>query len=147
VFLLSACATETTNTLQPFSTDGCSRFPDRALIGKADWYHCCVLHDLSYWRGGTSEERLDADRALKTCVVKASGSKTLGELMFTGVRAGGGPYYYTPYRWGYGRPFERQYQKLTPAEAELASKLEQEYRATNPSLPCPSQAPSCKAAE
>jgi hypothetical protein len=144
---LSACVTTTADTMQPFSTDGCSRFPDRSLIDKSDWRDCCVVHDLAYWRGGTSDERLDADRELKACVVKVTGNKALGELMFAGVRMGGGPYYYTSYRWGYGWPFERQYQKLTPEEEALASKMEQEYRAQNPSLPCPSKKPSCKSAE
>ena len=45
-----------------FATDGCSLFPDRALVGSADWCDCCLAHDLAYWRGGTESQRLDADR-------------------------------------------------------------------------------------
>lgn len=143
--LLTSCASAATDdTMQPFSTDGCSRFPDRSLIDQSDWRNCCVVHDLAYWRGGTSDERLKADREMKVCVVEASGNKALGEMMFAGVRAGGGPYFYTSYRWGYGWPFGREYKKLTPEEEALASKLEQAYRAQNPSLPCPSHTPSCK---
>ena len=130
------------DTLQPFTTDGCSRFPDRALIGQADWCSCCVAHDLAYWRGGTSEARLNADRELKTCVHRASNNEALAEAMFAGVRAGGGPYFYTPYRWGYGWAFGRPYGPLTAEEEGLASSLEREYLATNPTLSCPSQAPS-----
>lgn len=140
--LLSACATRP--TLQPFATDGCSMFPDRALIGEADWCRCCLAHDLAYWRGGTFEARLAADQALKSCVQQASGSEALAELMFTGVRVGGGPYFYTPYRWGYGWAFGRPYGTLTPDEEKLASSLEREYRASNPVLSCPGTTVSCR---
>ena len=141
--VLSACASPSastsTGTLRAFSTDGCSLFPDRSLISKSDWCGCCVAHDLAYWRGGTAEERLTADHALKVCVQRASNNNTLAELMFAGVRAGGGPHFYTPYRWGYGWPFGRPYGALTPEEEALASALEREYRAKNPLLQCTSR--------
>src|SRR5690242_11522788 len=88
------------SSIKPFTTDGCSLFPDRSLISHKDWCDCCVVHDLAYWRGGTAAQRLDADRALQACVVQTTGDKALAELMFTGVRAGGGPHYFTTYRWG-----------------------------------------------
>jgi len=62
---LAACAT-TTTVLAPFTTDGCSLFPDRSITGASDWCDCCLAHDLAYWRGGTEEDRLKADRGLKT---------------------------------------------------------------------------------
>src|SRR5262245_15908951 len=34
----------------PFTTDGCSTFPDGA------WKSCCVTHDYAYWCGGTAED-------------------------------------------------------------------------------------------
>ena len=130
----SACAGE--GQLRPFSTDGCSVFPDRSLISKADWCQCCVAHDLAYWRGGTSQARLSADKALSTCVLRVTANKALADLMYAGVRTGGGPHFYTPYRWGYGWPFGRPYRELTPEEEAIAFKLEREYRAANPSLAC-----------
>lgn len=133
--VLSACSAS--DTLQPFSTDGCSLFPDRAPIGRADWCHCCVVHDLAYWRGGTSEARLHADRELKACVHKASGSEMLADVMFVGVRVGGGPYLPTPYRWGYGWPFGRPYKQLTSSEEATAGIVEQDCLAKNPSLSMP----------
>ena len=139
VAVLSACSV--TDTLQPFSTDGCSLFPDRAPIGRADWCHCCIVHDLAYWRGGTSEARLDADEELKACIHKASGSKALANVMFAGVRVGGGPHLPTPYRWGYGWPFGRPYKLLSLEEEVRAATLEREYRTKNPLLSCPSDAP------
>lgn len=126
--------------LQPFTTDGCSRFPDRSPIGKADWCHCCVAHDLAYWRGGTAAQRLQADLDLKACVLQASGDNTLATLMFNGVRIGGGPEFDTPYRWGYGWPQGRGYAPLTPDEDARATALEQRYRAAHAPLACPSAA-------
>jgi hypothetical protein len=123
--------------MQPFSTDGCSLFPDRSLVSKSDWCSCCLAHDLAYWRGGTADERLKADQGLKSCVRAATGSAELADLMFTGVRAGGGPYFFTPYRWAYGWPFGRLYEPLTPAEDAQASSMRLEYISTNPALACP----------
>lgn len=123
--------------LQPFSTDGCSLFPDRSLIGKADWCRCCVAHDLAYWRGGTAEQRLKADQELQQCVAKATGDKKLAELMFLGVRTGGGPYFFTPYRWGYGWPYGRRYEPLSSAEEAEADRLRDAFLSANPNLSCP----------
>jgi hypothetical protein len=133
--VLSACSAS--DTLQPFSTDGCSLFPDRAPIGRADWCHCCIVHDLAYWRGGTSEARLHADEELKACVRKSSGSAILAQVVFVGVRAGGGPYLPTSYRWGYGWQFGRPYTQLTAEEEYTATRLEQDYRAKSPLLSIP----------
>ena len=137
--LLTACAA--TDTLSPFTTDGCSLFPDRSPFGKVDWCHCCVAHDLMYWRGGTEEARLNADRELETCVQKASASAALAHVMFAGVRVAGSPYLPTWFRWGYGWPFGRPYGPLTPEEETLASSLEREYRARHPMLACPNRTP------
>jgi hypothetical protein len=144
ILILAAlpCLGWANGTLQPFSTDGCSRFPDRAPVGQADWCTCCVAHDLAYWRGGTSEARLKADEELKACVQKTSNNEALAQAMFAGVRAGGGPYLNTSYRWGYGWAFGRAYKPLTPEEDALASSLAADYLARNPTLACPNPAPS-----
>lgn len=133
-FSIAACATAP--AMQPFASDGCSLFPDRAPDGKADWCGCCLAHDLAYWRGGTAEERLQADRALRQCVQAASGSAALGATMLAGVRSGGGPYFVTPYRWGYGWPYGRLYQPLTAQEEAQAVSLRADYLESNPTLAC-----------
>ena len=112
-------------------------FPDRSLISSADWCGCCLRHDLAYWRGGTEEERLKADEGLKACVQEASGSAALAELMFDGVRAGGGPYFFTSYRWGYGWSFGRLYKALSAEEDAQVSALRAQYIESNPGLSCP----------
>ena len=78
-----------------FSTDGCSLWPDSV------WVECCVIHDTVYWIGGTSEERIQADRELKQCV-SSTGHPVIGSIMYYGVRAGGIYWMPTPYRWGFG---------------------------------------------
>lgn len=129
--LASACLTEAAPELQPFTSDGCSLFPDADLITGDDWCSCCFEHDIAYWRGGTEEERLAADRELQTCVTAKTGNEVLGRLMFEGVQAGGSPYFYNWYRWGYGWGYERKYRALTPAENDRAGVLLEEYSATN----------------
>ena len=119
-----------------FTTDGCSRFPDHSLISNDDWCHCCVAHDLAYWRGGTAAERRAADEKLRDCVEKTTRNRALADVMFAGVRAGGGPYFLTSYRWGYGWKYGRNYRPLSPAERAVADVMQAGYLATNPGLSC-----------
>lgn len=136
--ILSACASMSALDpgLRPFTTDGCSLFPDRSYISHADWCSCCVAHDIAYWRGGTQEQRLAADQALRDCVKKSTNNPLLANLMFEGVRLGGGPYFFTSYRWGYGWQAGRAYTPLSKDEQFEADRLEAEYRRTNPELKC-----------
>lgn len=134
-WLLASCVSLMTQPA-PFTTDGCSLFPDRALVGSADWCDCCLAHDLAYWRGGTEAQRLDADRELRACVARKTGNHALAETMFVGVRTGGRPQLNTPFRWGYGWPYGRGYRAVTDAEAAALDALETSYRARNPTLQC-----------
>ncbi|MEK8032910.1 hypothetical protein AACH06_18980 [Ideonella sp. DXS29W] len=58
-------------------------------------------------------------------------------MMFAGVRVGGGPYWQTPYRWGYGWRQRPPYQALTPEEDAQATALRERYLVSNPGLVCP----------
>jgi hypothetical protein len=138
--LLAACAS--TGPLTPFTTDGCSLFPDGSLISNTSWCQCCVTHDLVYWRGGTAKDRLLADQELKACVQKAADNPVVAQAMYAGVRLGGGPYLYTPFRWGYGWPYPRSYKPLTQEEAAAVALEEQAYLAKPLPLSCPSNASS-----
>ena len=80
------------------------------------------MHDLAYWRGGTEEERNQADLAFKACVLKKTGNAELAEIMYQAVRIGGSPYFPTWYRWGYGWPVGRGYQKLSEEESLLVDQ-------------------------
>ncbi len=105
------------DTLAPFTSDGCSLFPDGTPRQQNLWLDCCIEHDLAYWQGGDQAARRAADRALAQCVDNL-GENTIAELMHTGVRAGGSPWFPTPYRWGYGWPYLRGYKPLAAAERE-----------------------------
>ena len=78
-----------------FLSDGCSCWPD------SDWVACCVAHDLPYWRGGTREERKQADLKFRQCISEKR-NPVLGAIMYYGVRLGGVSWLPTPFRWGFG---------------------------------------------
>ena len=122
--------------LSDFSSDGCSLFPDGSLISSNDWCHCCLEHDIAYWKGGTEAERLAADEALRDRVLASTGNAELAEAMYLDVRLGGSPYFKNWYRWGYGWSYERKYQALTEEEKALAEKKLAEFFASEPELPC-----------
>ncbi len=122
VGLLLAVAPAIAGDLKPFATDGCSLWidgpPDRPNL----WRHCCVAHDLAYWIGGTRAQRKQADIVLKQCIKDAQ-QPLIADPTYHGVRLGGGPYWPSTYRWGYGwdyfsadRLWPRGYK--TPSAAE-----------------------------
>ena len=134
LIVLGGCSGK--SELRPFSSDGCSLFPDSSVITGDDWCSCCFEHDIAYWKGGTEAEREAADRALQSCVAAKTGDELLGRMMYEGVRAGGSPYFYNWYRWGYGWDYERKYQALTPQESGRAELLLTEYRNQNTNPAC-----------
>lgn len=107
---------------RPFTSDGCSRFPDGTIIRRTLWRDCCLAHDKAYWRGGARDERREADHHFKACVSEVQ-SAPLGFLMYRGVRFGGGPWWPTSYRWGYGWPYGRGYRPLSPEEQSRIDEL------------------------
>ncbi len=137
--LLQGCAAPRTGTttIADFTTDGCSLFPDRASAGGKDWCRCCAEHDLAYWRGGTQQQRAQADEALRACVRERADSPALATLMLLGVRAGGGPQWPTTFRWGYGWDYGRFFTPLNAAEVEQATQKAHSFRARFPDLQCP----------
>lgn len=83
--------------LKPFKSDGCTMWFD-SWQGK-DLTPACWMHDLKYWAGysGESVERLIADAELMVDVAVILDHTYFAELMFHGVRCGGGSF------WGFGR--------------------------------------------
>jgi len=134
IAILPGCSR--TTEISDFESDGCSLFPDRSLINEDDWCECCFDHDIAYWKGGTKEERLLADQALRDCVFEKTGNRELAEAMFTGVRLGGSPYFYNWYRWGYGWDFERKYGELTDEEILQVEMKLKEYFESHADHPC-----------
>jgi hypothetical protein len=107
--------------LKPFTSDGCSAFPDGTVKQKNLWLQCCTEHDKAYWAGGTSDMRAKADENLRKCVTKV-GEPGIAKLMLAGVRVGGTPYLPTTFRWGYGWSFPRGYKQLTAEEQAMIDK-------------------------
>mgnify|MGYP000701735863 CR=1 FL=1 len=113
--------------IKPFTSDGCSAFPDGTYSHNELWLQCCTAHDYAYWKGGTHQQREDADRALELCVAEI-GEGSVAFVMHAGVRVGGVPYLPTPFRWGYGWPYPKEYGELT---ADELAKVE---KASNPEV-------------
>ena len=122
-YLLKACAlTMLTNSsglwaaqLSPFTSDGCSAFPNGTAQQHDLWLGCCLAHDAAYWAGGSFEQRSQADQALRQCVA-SQGEQAIAWLMLMGVSVGGSAFWPTNFRWGYGWPYLRGYQQLNAAE-------------------------------
>ena len=109
--------------LSPFTSDGCSAFPDGTMEQNTLWLNCCTTHDLAYWQGGTYAEREHADNELRHCVTQL-GEDEIALLMLAGVRVGGSPFWPSQFRWAYGWPYGRFYKALTADELEQVRKLQ-----------------------
>ena len=121
LFTLSATHPVPADQLLAFTTDGCSWFPDGNPGQRTSWLDCCIAHDYAYWKGGTRDDRVQADKALKRCVTQR-GEPAVGWLMQFGVRIGGSPLWPTSFRWGYGWPYPRHYRALTEDELRQVEK-------------------------
>lgn len=126
--------------LAPFSTDGCSDFPNGTPHEKNLWLNCCIAHDKQYWAGGTEEERAWADHHLEACVA-ATGEPAIARLMHAGVRVGGSPWWPTPFRWGYGWPYSHGYRALSAQERDEARYLLAQYDKFSAPASAPAAAP------
>tara|TARA_R110000737_G_scaffold268494_1_gene275925 strand:- start:2285 stop:2728 length:444 start_codon:yes stop_codon:yes gene_type:complete len=111
------------DTLKAFKSDGCSAFPDGTFEQRELWLTCCIQHDYEYWQGGSYQQRLVSDQALKTCVTDV-GQAEIAILMLAGVRVGGTPYLPTQFRWGYGWSYPRLYGPLSAEELKQVQKLQ-----------------------
>ena len=126
LIIISSASAQTPTSIKPFTSDGCSSFPDGTLAEKNLWLKCCVEHDKSYWIGGTKQQRLDADVALKQCV-ESVGKPRIAEMMLAGVRVGGSPYWPTKFRWGYGWEYPKGYGQLSTQEKQQATEAWNSY--------------------
>lgn len=122
--------------LRPFSSDGCSLFPNGTPEDRTQWCDCCLSHDIAYWQGGTRQERKKADKALRECVRERTNDQGLAQTIYLGVRAGGFPVFPTWYRWGYGWPYGRGYKPLSAAERRLVGELLDKYKHEHPTGYC-----------
>ncbi len=123
MFLIFLSALSLADELKPFSSDGCSAFPDGTLQQNELWLSCCTAHDYAYWKGGTYQERQKTDQDLQVCVEKV-GEPEIALLMLAGVRVGGSPFFPTTFRWGYGWSYPRFYGPLTEEELKALKSMD-----------------------
>lgn len=136
LLLLSFSSPLLGSEIQDFKSDGCSLFPDGHFTDRNLWCECCFVHDVAYWRGGSRDDRRQADETLRDCVLKQTEDRVLAKIMFEGVRAGGRPVFPTWYRWGYGWKYGRNYATLSDQELmQVAEKLNLYYK-SNPEGYC-----------
>ncbi len=103
---------------KPFCTDGCTRTPE--FLAER-YFPCCVVHDAKYWRGGSDNERREADAGFRFCIQKryAADGKQFDIDWSTGfnlaVTTFGDEY------WGaaWNGTRENAFVELTPAERAL----------------------------
>ena len=114
--------------LNPFTNAGCEFFPSASFAETTNASRCCLEHDMAYWHGGTEDERWAADQAFKECLISATGSESLAEMMYDAVRLGGTPHFPSWYRWGYGWRSSRAYGPLSEEDKELVQMRMDEYR-------------------
>lgn len=107
-----AIAPHTAAPRYPFTTDGCSVWPN------GRWRSCCIEHDVFYWCGGPNWQRRKADHLLRQCVHRYSDTLN-ADLMYIGVRLGGSPLLPLPWRWGYGYPWPYQEPVTTDSSPDL----------------------------
>jgi len=124
---LLIASTSQANELKPFTTDGCSLWIDGTPEKPNLWRHCCVAHDLDYWKGGSEAERKQSDERIQACV-KAAQGPGMANYIYNNVRWGGSPYWMNHYRWGYGWDYfdglwPRGYKVPTPKEQAQIDQL------------------------
>lgn len=123
LLVLAIPAPATADTLKPFTSDGCSSFLDGTPSQQDLWLQCCTAHDRAYWKGGTYQQRLDADIELRNCVAQVN-EPEIAAVMLVGVRVGGSPAFPTRFRWGYGWDWPRWYGPLNAEELAQVAQAE-----------------------
>lgn len=122
---LTGCAAK--HELRAFKGDGCSLFPESSDRSGNDWSECCLEHDITYWQGGTKEERQAADLLFRECIIEKTNNDWLADLMYNAVRVGGTPHFPSWYRWGYGWNYGRGYEPLNEEEQQAVQVLLDQY--------------------
>jgi len=126
--LLLACPVRA-DVLKDFSTDGCSSAPDGIWFVRPNaFFHCCLIHDIAYWKGGTRDEKSQADTEFRSCISKRS-HELVGSVYYSSVRSFGSAKTSFSFRWGYGwqrenhlGPPSNPYRPLTDREKQMAEE-------------------------
>lgn len=113
--LFIAISASANMAIESFSTDGCSAFIDGHQTGsRTEWRHCCVIHDVDYWMGGTKQQKKQSDKELNTCVSEVV-NPAFGAIIELAVSIAGKPGS-LPWRWGYGWEKGTEYGTLSKTQ-------------------------------
>jgi hypothetical protein len=128
IFFLISFGSVQASELKPFKTDYCTNYVEGTLKHPTAWKHCCLMHDMYFWAGGTSQERVEADLGLKTCIEK-TGHSLQAQIMYSAIRLSShSPIKYPDKRWGNGWKDREDFVKLTDLEIEeIESELQSGY--------------------
>lgn len=102
IYSFSASAFSSSRIVKNFCTDGCTSVNDL----DPEFIHCCVSHDLAYYKGGTIQEKDKADASLRVCIQQSTSGFDLFSSSF-GVATtdfGGEGETGWGYGWGSTRP-------------------------------------------
>jgi hypothetical protein len=105
--------------LEPFVTDYCTNYPEGTKEEPDLWKHCCLMHDLYFWAGGSKEDRSNADMELKECI-EVTGATQIARLVYLAVRAGSySPIKYPDKKWSNGWSERPEFLPLSSEELQL----------------------------
>lgn len=106
-------------SLDRFETDYCTNYAEGTREKPELWKHCCLIHDMYFWAGGTKEDRDVADLDLKACIEKTGATK-IAQLMYYAVRAGShSPIKYPKRKWNNGWNDGRKVRPLTQIDIDI----------------------------
>jgi hypothetical protein len=121
--------------LAPFETDYCTNYPEGTRKHPDLWKHCCLIHDMFFWAGGSKQDRNNADLDLKSCIEK-TGAAHQARIMYAAVRAGSySPIKYPKKKWGNSWGDREEDLSLTREETEaLEEEIYSGYNYIDPSI-------------
>lgn len=121
--------------LRPFETDYCTNYPEGTKKKPDLWKHCCLMHDMFFWSGGTLKDRSNADLDLRSCI-EATGAIKQSRIMYAAVRMGSySPLKYPKKKWGNGWDNRTENASLTKEEIKyIEAELASGYDYINPTI-------------
>lgn len=77
----------------------------KRITGREEpWQRDCIYHDKAYWKGGTKEDKKNADLCLGLAVFEM-GYPWWAFLMYLIITVFGSGYLPFPWRWGFGENY------------------------------------------
>jgi hypothetical protein len=121
--------------LTSFETDYCTNYKEGTRKFPDLWKHCCLIHDMYFWAGGSKQDRFDSDLELRSCI-EETGAYGQARVMYYAVRAGSySPIKFPKKKWNHGWKDRATFQKLTTADIDmLEQEINSAYEYISPSI-------------